>query len=162
LEGLAETGLELGVESAVEGVEIGAEAALAETGVGIIAAVGLDVIFGAINGAKEAKELDKSIRKLHDALQKLDKNDVDQALNKIKAKIVEEESRFRSLVVELQKIIPKDFPDLAGLPFSPHSIPKFLADQSDALRFYGLLGQLRVTYLRSIERTSGKLVGNSC
>lgn len=50
-----EVGLEAGVEAGVEiGAEVGAEAALAETGIGIIAAVGLDVIFGAINGAKEA------------------------------------------------------------------------------------------------------------
>lgn len=153
LEGMAETGVELGVEAGTEAV---AEGALAETGIGIIAAVGLDAIFGAINGAKEAEELNKNIDKLRDAIEKLKKGEakVKDNFQKLTQKIVQEEGRFKDLVTQLQKIIPdKTFPDLSSIKLDVNSLPKFLADQADAIKYYGLLGQLRVTYLRALQRS---------
>ena len=45
-------------------VEDATSAALASTGIGIFLAVGLDAIFGAINGAKEVEQLNKIISQL--------------------------------------------------------------------------------------------------
>jgi len=161
LEGLAETGAELGVEAGVEagievGAEIGLEAGLAETGIGIIAAVGLDVIFGAINGAKEASELDSQINSLRDAVNKLQaaNDNLNKKFKQLQGVALKEEARFKGLAVALQAIIAyKNAPSWAQLPVDINSIPTYLADQSEALRFYGLLGQLRVTYLRAKERS---------
>ena len=148
LEGLAETGVELGVEAGVEG-------GLAETGVGIIAAVGLDVIFGAINGAKEAHELDDQIGKLNSAVEKLRSADADlnDKLSKLQGVAVDEEKRFHGIVNDLQKVIPyKNAGSWLQLATDLAALPQFLAAQTQALRYYGLLSQLRVTYLGAKER----------
>ena len=153
LEGLAETGVELGVEA---GVEAGVGGALAETGVGIIAAVGLDVIFGAINGAKEAHELDDQIGKLNAAVEKLRSADTDlnDKLSKLQGVAVDEEKRFHGIVNDLQKVIPyKNADSWLQLATDLAALPLFLAAQTQALRYYGLLSQLRVVYIGAKERS---------
>lgn len=158
LEGLAETGVEVGVEVGVEaGVEAGIGGALAETGVGIIAAVGLDVIFGAINGAKEAHELDHQIGKLKSAIKTLRTADANLTakLSKLEEVAINEEQRFHGIVVDLQYVINYKSAEIwLQLPIDVAALPKFLAAQTEALRYYGLLSQLRITYLRAEERSS--------
>jgi hypothetical protein len=156
VEGLGEVGVELGVEAGVEaGVEVGAEAALADTGVGIIAAIGLDIIFGSINGAKERDQLEGQIDKLNDALSKLRgfQNDLNDKFNNLHGVILGEEARFKGIVSALQSVIPNDS---AGswqqLAVDVSVIAQYLDAQTAALTFYGLLSRLRITYLRAKER----------
>lgn len=66
--------------------------------------------------------------------------------------ITDEETRLRDLTVALQGIIAHDIPDLMGLPVEVSTIDRFLAVQMEVIKFYGLLGKLRVTYMRSIAR----------
>ena len=158
IEGLAETGTELGVEAGVEaGVEVGVEAGLADTGVGIIAAVGLDAVFGAINGAKEAQELDDQISKLNTAVGQLNvaKQKLDAQFSKLQTVATQEQQRFKGVVNDLQRVIPYKSADAwQQLPADLTALPKYLAAQMEALRYYGLLSQLRLTYLKALERSS--------
>ncbi|KAM3064912.1 hypothetical protein ACMFMG_011261 [Clarireedia jacksonii] len=165
VEGLAEAGVEVGVEAEVEaavevglevGVEVGVGAALAETGIGIIAAVGLDAIFGAINGAKERDQLQAQIDKLNNALSKLRgfQNDLTEKFRSLNGFVINEETRFKGIVRALQDVIPCSS---AGawqyLPTDSSAIPQYLDAQTAALTFYGLLSQLRLTYLKAKERS---------
>jgi hypothetical protein len=145
MEGLAEGGTELGVEA---GVEVGAEAALAETGIGIIAAV-------AINGAKQRDELNDQISKLNTAINQLDdfQTKLRNKFDSLNAPIVTEENRFRGVVIALQAIMPYQLAqDWQGLPVDEKAIGQYLAAQMAALRYYGLMSQLRITYLKAKER----------
>jgi hypothetical protein len=156
IEGLAEAGTELGVEAGVEtGVEVGAEAVLADTGIGIIAAVGLDVIFGAINGAKERDQLQGQIDKLNDVLNKLRgfQSDLNNKGNQLHGVVIDEENRFKAIVAALQIVIPNPSAgSWTSLPVDSSVIDQYLDAQTPALTFYGLLSQLRITYLRAKER----------
>ena len=156
IEGLAETGTELGVEAAVEGtVEVGAEAALADTGIGIIAAVGLDAVFGAINGAQERDQLQEQINKLNDALNTLNKfqSDLTGKFDKLNGVIISEEGRFKGIATALQAIIPyMGAQNWQDLPSDRNAIGQYIAAQSQALKYYGLMSQLRITYLKAKER----------
>ncbi len=130
---------------------------MAETGVGIIAAVGLDAIFGAINGAKEAHELDDQIAKLNSAVEKLRNADANLTtkLLKLQGVAVNEEKRFRGIVNDLQKVIPyKNAGSWLQLPTDLAALPQFLAAQTEALRYYGLLSQLRIVYLGAEEQST--------
>ncbi|KAJ4349106.1 hypothetical protein N0V95_004887 [Ascochyta clinopodiicola] len=160
IEGLAETGVEVGVEAGVEagveiGVEVGAEAALTGTGIGIIAAVGLDVIFGAINGAQERDQIQAQIDKLNDALNKLRafQSELRDKFNKLNSVVTEEEARFKGITKALQDVIPYG-PSGAwqSLQSDASAITQYLDAQTAALTFYGLLSQLRITCLRAKER----------
>ncbi|EWZ80764.1 hypothetical protein IWW34DRAFT_879511 [Fusarium oxysporum f. sp. albedinis] len=152
IEGLAEAGAELGVEA---GVEVGAEAALADTGIGIIAAVGLDVIFGAINGARERDQLQAQIDKLNDALNKLKsfQYDLNTKFNQLHGVTIDEENRFKGIVSAIQSVIPNDSSGAwQSLPTDSNAIADYVDAQTAALKFYGILAQLRITYLRAKER----------
>jgi hypothetical protein len=106
IEAIAETGSEITVETVGEGVsEVAAEAvmegaalsSLAATGIAIFAFVGIDMIFGAIDGAKEKRELDAAIDKLHTAVDKCQTyyNTVMSKMAEIDEGIVKEETRHR-------------------------------------------------------------------
>ncbi|GKU23108.1 hypothetical protein FLAG1_08811 [Fusarium langsethiae] len=157
VEGLAEAGAELGVEAGVEvGAEVGAEAVLADTGIGIIAAVGLDVIFGAINGAKERDQLQGQIDKLNDALMTLQgyQRDLNNKANQLHGVVIDEENRFKGIVSTLQSVIPNPSAQTwTAIPVDSTVIDQYLDAQTAALTFYGLLSQLRITYLRAKERS---------
>lgn len=151
-EGLAESSAELGVEA---GVEVGAGAALAETGIGIIAAVGIDAIFGAINGAKEADELKKQIDKFTQAVYTLKKflHDLDEKFVQLDRVILQEEKRYIGIESSMQAVIPYRGAQLwPQLRLGSLALPTCIAAQSSALRHFGLLATLRVTYIRCIER----------
>jgi hypothetical protein len=153
IEGLAEAGAELGVEA---GVEVGAEAVLADTGIGIIAAVGLDVIFGAINGAKERDQLQDQIDKLNDALTSLRgfQRDLNNKANQLHGVVIDEENRFKGIVSTLQSVVPNPSAETwTALPVDSRVIGQYLDAQTAALTFYGLLSQLRITYLKAKERS---------
>lgn len=151
IEGLADSGAE------EAGVEAGVGAGLAETGVGIIAAVGLDAIFGAINGAKEPQELDDQISKLNTVVGQLNdsKKKLDDQLARLQAVGTQEEQRLKGVLNDLQRVIPyKNAATGQQQPIDLTVLPKYLAAEMEALRYYGLLSQLRLTYLKALERSS--------
>ncbi len=143
---LAEGVTETAVKSATMGT-------LASTGIGIFAAVGIDAIFGAINGAKEKKELDKRINELTETL-KLVKSFykiVESKARDLKDNIVKEENRFLNIVTELRKQISEPIFDWryeTGI----ENLPQFIVAQHGAVRQYGLLPTLRSTYKNALER----------
>ena len=99
---------EIAGEVAAEGA---ADAALASTGIGIVAAVGIDAIIGAIEGAKEEKELKKSCDQLEAAVSKIQIfiNKVSKGLTQIGAGITEQEKRFQTVVKKLNQIQAAEF-----------------------------------------------------
>ncbi|MEM7111714.1 MAG: hypothetical protein AAF614_04730 [Chloroflexota bacterium] len=156
-EGVAEAGLETAGEAAAEGVaEVATEgvleAALADTGVGIILAVGIDAILGFFEGKKEAHKLDEQISKIEGTLQKLyaNRDKVRQQQARLTKGIVQQEQTFMSLLKDLSKIAPPPFSHPAQI--DPNHISVFLGAQSHALRFYGPLVDLRNTYLKAMQR----------
>jgi hypothetical protein len=57
-------------------------------------------------------------------------------------------------VNDLQKVIPyKNAASWLQLATDLAALPQFLAAQTQALRYYGLLSQLRITYLGAKERS---------
>lgn len=103
-ETIGETVGELAAEGAADGV-------LASTGVGIIAAFGLDAIIAAFEGAKEERDLDQACHKAEGALDKVDRYlaKVNNAINRLTEGIVVQERRFVRLMKELADIEPASF-----------------------------------------------------
>ncbi len=136
-------------EAAIESATIGS---LAATGIGIIAAVGVDAIFGAINGAKEKKELEKQIRKLRKALDKLTvfSATVDKKLNEIKTGIVTQEQLFLDIMKNLNKIMKADFN--WNLQCGLEHLADFKTASDNAIVYYGILVKMRTLYQWAAER----------
>lgn len=168
LQDVADAGTEAGVEALGEGVGENVGDSLAEgvsesaaarflatlslAGVGnlalaggIFAAVGIDAILGAIQGAKESKELDKQIGNLNSMLNKVNAylDTLEESETKLKTGTVEAQSQFLKVIEELKKI--QKPPNLQTYPSSTSigQIPKFLAAAHDAQGFYGVLSNIR-------------------
>jgi hypothetical protein len=136
-------------------VEDATSAALASTGVGIFLAVGLDAIFGAINGAKEVEQLDKIISDLDKKMKTV--NGYLAAVNKKSADVtkgaVSQIQTFKDVSAGMLKILPPGhkptfdfvFPDTIA------SLDKCLAAQQAAISQFGLLSQLRNVYVNALE-----------
>ena len=99
--------------------------------------------------------MDEAIAKLKDAVNKLNKasNDLKVKEDKIKKAITMEEDRFKGLVTGLEKFIPGKVEDVSKVPSDTIHLPKFLAVQYTALKYYGLLANLRVTFMRAVQRS---------
>ncbi|WP_232667851.1 hypothetical protein [Pseudonocardia sp. TRM90224] len=175
IEELAETGAEAGVEAGVEdaveiteetvgeGVsEVAAEAVvegtslagLASTGIGIFAAVGIDLIFGAIDGAKEEKELDQEIDKLKAAVRKSEGylKTVMAKQADIQQGIVKEEDRFAGLVAALAKVTAKPAGFNVDFPKSPQNAQKFIDAMRSAFAEFGDFIKLREMWIDYTKR----------
>lgn len=157
-EGAAEAGLEGAGEAAVEGgveagVETGVEAALADTGVGIILAVGMDALIGAFQGEQESDQLDASIAKLQDTLGKLRQRqaEVNQASDQLNEAITNGIQVFRGVLGQLSSIQDPGF--TCDWEAIPENLARTIAAQTRAVRFYGPLVDLRTTYLRALQRS---------
>ena len=152
--GAEEVGTEIGVEAA-EGVIEGAScSSIASTGIGILIAVGMDMIFGAINGAKEKKELDEQISKLTDALTKsqdfcntiaLKDGDLDVA-------IVKEESRFKGLIGDLCKVSGQEATFDYDYPTTIAEIEHYMTAQQNAIKQYGVFQTLKQQWVNAVNR----------
>lgn len=101
-------------EASVAGAEVTAASAFGAlgvaAGVGLVIVIGVELIMSAINGDKERTELEKAIKKLHDAKEKIDKaqsaaDKTSTSLNKIKTNAVDKYKKiikaFRALEADL-------------------------------------------------------------
>ncbi|MEJ3653191.1 hypothetical protein WEH80_09415 [Actinomycetes bacterium KLBMP 9759] len=175
LEELAETGAEAGVEAGVEDAveiteetvgesvsEVAAEAVvegtslagLASTGIGIFAAVGIDAIFGAIDGYKEEQELDKEIDKLKAAVRKSEGylKTVVAKQAEVQKGIVKEEDRFAGLVEALVKVTSRPAGFSVGFPKSPETAQKFIDAMRSAFAEFGDFIKLREMWVDYTRR----------
>ena len=125
---------------------------LAATGIGIFAAVGIDAIFGAIDGAQENHEIDEEIKKMSDALDKVDgfEEQVQSTTRDVKNQMVTQESTFINVVDDLAHIKTPTFSYKYTTGFD--NLSKFVAAQNAAIAEYSLLIQLRNTYAQAVKR----------
>lgn len=141
-------------EGAIEGASLGA---LGTIGIGIFAAVGIDVIFGVINGAKENAQLEDAIHRLQHALNKCQTyyNTICTKQGQVEIAIVKEEQRFQGLVNALAQVsgaagaganaptFPYNFPTTVA------NVPQFLGAMRSALAQYGAFAQLRDEWMEA-------------
>lgn len=153
LEVLAEEGAEEITESVVES---STSAALASTGIGIFLAVGLDVIFAAINGAKEQEQLQKILDQLDDKMKIVNKylSTVTAKGIEIDTKTVEGISTFQKVADAMKNILPPNHKPTFRTNFEPtlKNLDTCLADQQLAITQFSLLIQLRDTYVKAVKR----------
>lgn len=163
IEAGAEVGGEITAETVGEGVAEGAAevavegaslSSLAATGIGIFAAVGIDMIFGAIDGAKEKNELDDAINKLHTAVNKCQTyyNTVMSKMAVIDGGIVKEETRFKGIIGSLAQISGNE--PIFKYEYDPTVVnaSRFMAAQHAALTQYGLYIKMRQSWTLAVER----------
>lgn len=167
----AEAGIEVGVEEATEitaetvgesVTEAAAEAAvegaslsgLAATGIGIFAAVGIDAVFGAIDGAKEAHELDKAIDSLQTAVNKSQTyyNRVAAAMARLDGATVGEEERFIGLVDAIGKIGNNPPTFAYKFPMTTANAHLFVDATQKALKQYSAFVQMRNMWVSFVDR----------
>lgn len=150
-EAVGEEVAEAAAEAAVEGASF---SSLASTGIGIFAAVGIDMIFGAIDGAREKKELDKQISALQTAVNKSQYyfNTICSKVTEIDAGVIKEEKRFLSLMKALAKISGQEPTfDYSYTPVAAEA-EHFKTAQAQALHQYGLFHDMKEAWLRRLDR----------
>ncbi|KAJ4310223.1 hypothetical protein N0V94_008549 [Neodidymelliopsis sp. IMI 364377] len=153
LETVAENGAEEVTEAVVES---STSAALASTGVGIFLAVGMDVIFGAINGAKEKDALQDILNQLDDKLKIVNKylSTVNDRSAEIDDKTVQGMSIFQKVATEMKDLLPTGHKPTFRTDFSAtmNNLDLCLTDQQLAIDQFSLLIQLRDTYVKAKKR----------
>jgi len=136
-------------------VEDATSAALASTGIGILLAVGIDVILGAINGAKEVEQLDSIISDLDSKMKIVNGYlaTVNKKSDEITTGAVTQIQTFKDVSAGMLKILPPghqpnfDF----GFPDTIASLDECLAAQQAAISQFGLLIQLRNSYQTALD-----------
>ncbi|MEM7111716.1 MAG: hypothetical protein AAF614_04740 [Chloroflexota bacterium] len=127
-------------------------ASLVGTGIGIFAAIGIDAVFGAINGATERDKLNDLIDELQGCVDKAQGfNDAVAAKTKTaKAGIVAQEKLFIKLVDGLTKLKTANFTYNFDTGFD--NMPQFYAAQQQAICEYGVFVSLRNYYCKAKKR----------
>jgi len=151
----AETVGEAVTEAAAEAVVEGASlSALALTGVAIFAAVGIDMIFGAIDGAKEEHQLDDAIGQLNTAVSKSRTyyNTVMSNMAEIDAGIGKEEVRFAGIISSLANIAGNKPTFKYDYEPTVANAELFMVAQHAALTQYGLYIQMRDKWPMAVAR----------
>lgn len=153
LETLGEEGAEEVTEAVVES---STSAALASTGIGIFLAVGIDVIFGAINGAKERDQIQKILDQLDDKMEIVNQylDTVTTKSAEIDQKTVDGINTFQKVASEMKDLLPAGHKPTfsTDFPATLASLDQCLADQQLAITQFSLLIQLRNTYVKAIHR----------
>ncbi|KAL6918685.1 hypothetical protein ACHAP8_010669 [Fusarium lateritium] len=155
-ESLEEVGEAAGEEITEAVVESSTSAALASTGIGIFLAVGLDVIFGAINGAKERDQLQGILDQLDAKMKIVDKylSTVNDKKGEIDTKTTDGISTFQKVASEMAVLLPTGHKPTFRTDFSAtlDNLDKCLEYQQLALTQFSLLTQLRDTYVKALKR----------
>jgi hypothetical protein len=145
-------------EAAIEGASL---AALDEIGIGIFAAVAIDVIFGAISEAKENSAIDDAISRLRTALKKCQAyyNALLSKQNVLSDRIVDEEKRFQSLVTALAKVTSPAGSGVNNVPTFKYDFettfanaPQFVGAIRSALTQYGAFATMRNKWVTTETR----------
>jgi len=163
LEATGEAGAEITSETVGEGVtEAAAEAViegatltgLGALGIGIFAAVGIDAVFGAINGAKENTEIESQIAALTTAVNKCSKylNALTGKHQTITKGIVAEEIRFVKLINVISGVAKKN--PTFDLSFDPtiKNAPQFTTAMTKALTQYSVYVEMRDVWGKARKR----------
>lgn len=150
-ETVGETVAETAAETAIEGASL---AGLGSIGIGIFAAVGIDLIFGAINGAKESSALDNEIDKLQSALNKCQTyyNTVMSNQAKIDGGIVGEEKRFTGLIGALVQVGQEQPSFKYSYNPTVANASQFMGAMRQALSEYGLYVRIRQAWQQAVDR----------
>ncbi|WP_232667846.1 hypothetical protein [Pseudonocardia sp. TRM90224] len=150
-ETVGEAVTEAAAEAVIEGASL---AGLAETGIGIFAAVGIDVVFGLLDGAKEKAELDRAISKLHSALKKAQffYNTVLTRHGRLDLVVGTEENRFTGLVTGLAKVTGKPAPVPTDLPLAVGAAGRYSTAMAAAADAYGDFLALRDGWVDYVGR----------
>lgn len=140
-------------EGVIEGATLGT---LGSLGIGIFAAVGIDVIFGVINGAKENEQLEDAISRLQAAVNKCQiyYNTILSKGATLAGYVVEEERRFLGLVDALAKVSSPAGSGINNQPtfkyrFDPTAanVSLFIGAMRSALAQYGAFAQMRNSWV---------------
>ena len=150
-EAVGEEVSEIAAEAVIEGASL---SSLAATGIAIFAAVGIDMIFGAIDGAREKKELDKQINSLKEAVNKSKTyyNTICSKMLEIEAGIIKEEKRFLSLIGAVAKVAGQEPTFFYTYKALPAEATNFISAQQHALHQYGLFHEMKEAWLRRLNR----------
>lgn len=153
LESLAEDGAEEVTEAVVES---SSSAALASTGIGIFLAVGIDVVFSAINGVKEKEALEQQLSILDDKMKVVNSylDTVNNKVGEINDKTVAGISTFQKVAFEMSALLPPGQQPTFKTDFAPtlDNLDTCLADQQLALDQFSILTQLRTAYVKGLKR----------
>lgn len=127
-------------------------ASLATTGIGIFAAVGIDAIFGAINGAKERDELDRHIADLKSALEKAAefRQKHDDAVERTELHIDDQQAAFKSTIGVLAKTKQPNAAFASDANLSTYDA--FAKAQQAALSQYSSFVELRKVHTNALKR----------
>lgn len=147
---------EVGEEVTETVIEDSTSAALASTGVGIFAAVALDVVFSAINGAKEKAQLQAILDQIDDKMKIVNTylTTVTGKVTEVNTKTVAQITLFKNIATGMYNLLPAghkptfitDFPDTLD------SLDTCLSQQALAISQYSILMQLRVDYINAKRR----------
>lgn len=149
----SESGFEAGSEAGIDAVDVAIESGstasygLAASGIGILAAVGLDAILGAIEGSTESKELDKAKATLDDALTTTQKfaDGVNDKNSEVNAKILDQQAIFLDNMKLLIKIQSATFDyDYDATDLNNASL--FTSAMTNAVSEYGFLTTIRTDW----------------
>jgi flagellar hook-basal body complex protein FliE len=153
LENAAEAGAEEITEVVVED---STSAALATTGLGIFLAVGLDAIFGAINGAEEQSKLEDILKKLDDKMIIVNKflDTVRGRATDLDTKTINGISTFQAIASEMERLLPVGHKPTfqVDFPATLDSLDTCLDNQQKALVEFKLLVNLRNKYVDALNR----------
>jgi hypothetical protein len=153
-ETVGETVGETAAEAAIEGVSL---SGLASTGVGIVLAVGIDAILGAINGSKEKDKLDKQINNLQTALNKCTKylNTLQKKGDTINEGLVKEGKRFEGLIGAISQVGERQPTFDYKFDPIPANAQQVIKAQQAALQEYGEFVKLREDWINASKRKPG-------
>ena len=142
------------VQATLLGIESATWATIATTGIGIVIAIGLDIIFDAINGAVQRDKLDDQIDKLNEAIDKLKAFRDSQVTSgsEIDKAIAEQRVSFAGL---LRLLEARDFPDFA-IAVAPATAPtdNVIDLQRSVMRRYGQFYVLREAVGSAVARNA--------
>lgn len=123
-------------------------ASVAATGIGVFAAVGIDAVFGAIDGAKEKSELDDAVTKMQACVAKAQDfaAQVQSRTEQVKSGVVAEQNRVLKLVQSLAAIKAPTF--AYDLQPGWDNTAQFLSLQQSAIEEYSVFVDLRNYYCK--------------
>jgi len=131
------------------------------TRLGIFVAVGLDVIFGVINGAKENSQIEDAINRLQTAVNKCQcyYNTVLSKEADLDGYLVDEGKRFQSLIAALAKVSSPAGSGINNQPTFKYNFDTTMANASQligamrsALAQYGAFAQMRNNWVVAEEK----------
>jgi hypothetical protein len=153
--GTTESLEDVGEEVAEGAIESATMSSLAATGIGIFIAVGIDVVFGAINGAKEKEQLQDLIDQMQAKLDLVNKylDQIQVKSTSMATDCIAQMDIFKAICKRMLEIFPANHQPPAwnwNIPSTMDNLDKLLAAQSTALDNFVLLTQLRSTYAKAV------------